>query len=238
MVKIRIKDKFVIVENAIWKVFDQFEVFLNSMSVTLTRKFYSKIQKFILFKQEKKKNNLEAMSEENKIQMLMPSKNRLGDEEGNEELSHIHMNKNDPFAKADSNLSSDVDEYSDDEEIKGDYLESTTKNFKKLRKKTLPIQKESRTSAFSLKSFGDMLTSKVKTIRNYKSKNKDEQNIRHPVYFRYFRINEIGVSLTYKHSESSWLNTKNLRIIIKPFIKHGKFITMAKMLDKYESFCK
>ena len=238
MVKVRIKDKFVIVENAIWKVFDQFEIFLNSMSVTLTRKFYSKIQKFILFKQEKKKkNDLEAMTEENKIQMLMPSKNKVG-EEDNENMINMSSKGNDPFKIADSNSSSYADDFSDDEELKGDYLESTTKNFKKLRKKTLPIQKEGRTSTFSLKSFGDMLTSKVKTIRNYKSKTKDDQNIRHPVYFRYFRINEIGVSLTYKHSESSWLNTKNLRIVIKPFIKHGKFITMAKMLDKYESFCK
>ena len=105
-----------------------------------------------------------------------------------------------------------------------------------MKKKTLSIQKESRTSLFNLKGFGDMLTGKVKIIRNYKSKTKDDQNIRHPVYFRYFRINEIGVSLTYKHSESSWLNTKNLRIVIKPSIKHGKFMTMTKMLDKYESF--
>jgi hypothetical protein len=73
MVKIRIKDRFVKIEEAPWKVFDQFEVFLNSMSVTLTKKFYLKIQQFMLFKQEQKKiDELQSMEEEKKIDMLMP----------------------------------------------------------------------------------------------------------------------------------------------------------------------
>ena len=54
MVKIRIRDKFVFIKDAPWKVFDQFEIFLNSMSVKLTRRFYEKFSKFMLFKEEQK----------------------------------------------------------------------------------------------------------------------------------------------------------------------------------------
>jgi hypothetical protein len=75
-----------------------------------------------------------------------------------------------------------------------------------------------------------------KTMRSVQEKKPEDQSA-YPVYFRYFRINEIAVALTYKHKESSLLNTKNLRIIIKPFIKHGKFVTFAKMVSKFEHFC-
>jgi hypothetical protein len=119
--------------------------------------------------------------------------------------------------------------------MKSSHKRAKTGIFKKVKERTFIAKDDS--SSFSLNNIGKFLNKKMRTIRNVR-KDKDQEDVRHPVYFKYFRINEIGVSLTYKHSDSSMLNTKNLRIIIKPFIKQGKFVSFQKMLSKYENFCK
>jgi hypothetical protein len=259
MVKIRIRDKFVFIKDAPWKVFDQFEIFFNSMSVNLTRKFYTKIQMFMLFSQEKKKiDELQSMKDERKIDMLMPARNTVVERSIDDDDSEFSSNskkknplntlpqyvstvgqRSDAYKESSGTYREDNSHSSESEESKGEYLESMTAAFRKTQNiKGHNTVVEQRSATFGLNNFKKMISNKVKTIRNYASKSKDEKVVRHPVYFRYFRINEIGVSLTYKHGENSMLNTKNLRIIIKPFIKHGKFITFQKMLSKYEKFCK
>ena len=49
-------------------------------------------------------------------------------------------------------------------------------------------------------------------------------------FFRYLRINEIRVNLTYIHSKSSRLNVSNMDVRLAPFIKHGKFQTLQQVL--------
>lgn len=51
-------------------------------------------------------------------------------------------------------------------------------------------------------------------------------------------MNEIVVSITYFHSKNSFFNTKNLKIKINPFIRHGKFVAFKKIFEKYENHCK
>lgn len=239
MVKIRIRDKFVIVDDTPWKVFDQFEIFLNSMSVTLTRKFYKKLQQFMLLKQELKK--IDDLQSSNQEDLTSRPKTFVGHDENFTDLLPQSMAKLKDFKRTESNTS-DMKYYtpsSESEEDKDDFIANSAKDFQKARAKTMVMKDTShKKSGFSFNSLSKMITNKVRKIRNYKKKDKNDQTVRYPVFFRYFRINEIGVSLTYKHSNNSWLNTKNLRIVIKPFIKHCKFITLQKMLSKYESFCK
>ena len=59
-----------------------------------------------------------------------------------------------------------------------------------------------------------------------------------PVFFKYFRMNEISMSITYFHEERSLLNSKDLTIKLAPFISHYKFLPFKRMFDNYESHCK
>lgn len=45
--KLRTRDKFVVVNEAPWRVFDQYEIFIYPTSIRLTRDFYSAIKSFI-----------------------------------------------------------------------------------------------------------------------------------------------------------------------------------------------
>jgi hypothetical protein len=51
MIKVRIRDKYVFVKEAPWRVYDQFEVFMHSTDVYLTRRFYQKVAQFLVFNQ-------------------------------------------------------------------------------------------------------------------------------------------------------------------------------------------
>lgn len=57
-------------------------------------------------------------------------------------------------------------------------------------------------------------------------------------FFRYLRINEIQVQITYIHSKKSTLNVHNMNLRLQPFIIHGKFQTMQQVLNEYEKHCK
>ncbi len=59
-----------------------------------------------------------------------------------------------------------------------------------------------------------------------------------PIFFRYTRMNEIIVSITYFHKKNSFFNSKDLKIKISPFIRHGKFVTFKRLFEKYEHHCK
>ena len=238
MVKFRLRDKFVFVKDAPWKVFDQFEIFLNSMSVKLTRKFYEKLNKFMLFKEEqKKRDELQSMEDEKKISILMPSRDATYLESSCSALEEDNFvqNKHCTDINRDSNEDSDSD--SKNERSQTNYFETKTRNYNKYQMKAVNFHDKKRGGTFSLNNISKKISNTFKTMRNIKKKQSDDTTA-FPIYFRYFRINEIGVSLTYKHSDNSMLNTKNLRIIIKPFIKHSKFVPIAKMLNKYEKFWK
>ena len=58
------------------------------------------------------------------------------------------------------------------------------------------------------------------------------------MFFKYFRMNEISVTITYFHDKNSFLNSKELRVKLKPFISHYKFLPFKKMFDNYEHHCK
>lgn len=59
-----------------------------------------------------------------------------------------------------------------------------------------------------------------------------------PVFFKYFRMNEINVTITYFHEKNSFLNSKDLHVKLAPFVSHYKFIPFKKMFDQYEGHCK
>lgn len=59
-----------------------------------------------------------------------------------------------------------------------------------------------------------------------------------PVFFKYFRMNEISMNITYFHEERSLLNSKDLTIKLAPYISHYKFLPFKRMFDNYESHCK
>jgi hypothetical protein len=59
-----------------------------------------------------------------------------------------------------------------------------------------------------------------------------------PVFFKYFRMNEISMTITYYHEKNSFLNSKDLRVKLAPFISHYKFLPFKRMFDNYEGHCK
>ena len=59
-----------------------------------------------------------------------------------------------------------------------------------------------------------------------------------PVFFKYFRMNEIQMTITYFHDKNSFLNSKELKVKLTPFISHYKFLPFKKMFDNYEGHCK
>ncbi len=59
-----------------------------------------------------------------------------------------------------------------------------------------------------------------------------------PIFFRYTRMNEIMVSITYFHKKNSFFNSKDLKIKLTPFIRHQKFNTYKRLFEKYENHCK
>ena len=58
------------------------------------------------------------------------------------------------------------------------------------------------------------------------------------MFFKYFRMNEISMTITYYHEKNSFLNSKDLKVKLAPFISHNKFLPLKKMFDQYESHCK
>ena len=190
-------------------------------------------------KNKNKIDELQSMQDDKKISMLMPSRDTSYLESNYSELDEINelsKKKHCTDIHNDSDESSDS-EWKDNDFSKPNYLETKTKNYKKYHTKMQQSWEKKPKSAFSLNNISQRISNTFKTIRNIKKTKSDESTV-YPVYFRYLRINEIGVSLTYKHSDGSMLNTKNLRIIIKPFIKHSKFVTFQRMLNKYERFWK
>ena len=202
----------------------------------------------MLYKEEKKKRkeNL-SMLDEKKINLLMPNKDMMT-MENFEEIKELQDGNNDFEVCEDSSgvvrsrthhmeternvymnsfEDEDSDNLSDYSDQRGIVVETTTKAFQEmerkmaLQNKTFSKIKQKKTLMGNL---GNALVKPFRTLRNLNPKEKKEKTVGLPVYFRYFSINEIGVALTYKHSESSFLNTKNLRITIKPFIKNGKIL--------------
>jgi hypothetical protein len=66
----------------------------------------------------------------------------------------------------------------------------------------------------------------------------DQAKMDFPIFFRYTRINEVVVSITYFHKKNSFFNSKDLKLKLIPFIRHGKFVNFKRLLEKYESHCK
>ena len=51
-------------------------------------------------------------------------------------------------------------------------------------------------------------------------------------------MNEISMTITYFHEKNSFLNSKELKIKLAPFINHYNFLPFKKMFDNYEKHCK
>ena len=66
----------------------------------------------------------------------------------------------------------------------------------------------------------------------------DQVKAEFPIFFRYTRMNDIIVSITYFHKKNSFFNSKDLKIKITPFIRHGKFVNFKRLFEKYEHHCK
>lgn len=72
MIKIRARDKFVVVREAPWRVFDQFEVFIYPTSIQFTHNFYTNFKNFI-FGDNKLGGNVDnSVEEEKKLDLLVP----------------------------------------------------------------------------------------------------------------------------------------------------------------------
>jgi hypothetical protein len=73
MIKIRTRDKYVVVTEAPWRVFDQFEVFIFPTSIQFTKNFYKHIKDF--FFAEMPNLDLDRSEEEiKKYELLVPKK--------------------------------------------------------------------------------------------------------------------------------------------------------------------
>jgi len=59
-----------------------------------------------------------------------------------------------------------------------------------------------------------------------------------PVFFRYMRMNEVSVNITYYHKKSHLLNIKEFKLKLPPLISHGTFLTYRETLLSYEKHCK
>ena len=73
-----------------------------------------------------------------------------------------------------------------------------------------------------------------------KAKDIDEKSlvVAFPVFFKYFRMNEINMSITYFHEKNSFLNSKDLNIKLSAFTTHYQFMAFKEMFVKYEKHCK
>lgn len=68
MIWVRMKEKYVFVQEAPWKVYDQLELFIHSTNVALTWKFYSKIAQFFIFSSLQKDTEQINLEEEKAIE--------------------------------------------------------------------------------------------------------------------------------------------------------------------------
>ena len=81
-------------------------------------------------------------------------------------------------------------------------------------------------------------TTMVKTVTATSARGNTVVVHEFPVFFKYFRMNEIIMNITYFHEERSLLNSKDLTIKLAPYISHYKFVPFKRMFDNYESHCK
>ena len=69
-------------------------------------------------------------------------------------------------------------------------------------------------------------------------KRQEQETAVFPVFFKYFRMNEINMNITYFHEKSSFLNSKDLQIKLSPFISHYQFMPFQAMFVNYEKHCR
>lgn len=58
------------------------------------------------------------------------------------------------------------------------------------------------------------------------------------MFFKYFRMNEVDMTITYFHEKNSFLNSKELNIKLSPFIQHYNFMPFKTIFVNYEKHCK
>jgi hypothetical protein len=73
MIKIRARDKHVVVKDTAWQVFDQFEVFIFPTSIQFTRNFYQQMRDFF-FAEMPNLDLDKSMEEIKKYELLVPNK--------------------------------------------------------------------------------------------------------------------------------------------------------------------
>jgi len=58
------------------------------------------------------------------------------------------------------------------------------------------------------------------------------------VFLKIFKMNEINVTITYFHEKNSFLNSRDLRFKLAPFMSRCKFLPLKQVFDHYEKHCK
>ncbi|CDW78547.1 UNKNOWN [Stylonychia lemnae] len=216
MIKIRARDKYVVVKEAPWRVYDQFEVFIFPSSLQFTKNFFKSFKSFFFNDVPNFDNNDKSDLEIKKYELLVPTKilqRAQGRNRSNQRQDESQ--KNTPKREQMNRLSA---------------LKSNEKD------KELDLNDED-VEQLNLSDLGDNL--KQKSVKRRKSTyDKGQQQKSFPIFFRYMRMNEINVSITYFQNKNSFFNTKNLKIKMAPFIRHGKFVTFKKIFEKYERHCK
>ena len=73
MIKIRTRDKFVVVGEAPWHVYDQFEFFIYPTTIKLTKNFYNHFKTFF-FENNPMQDDEKPVEQEKKYNMMVPTK--------------------------------------------------------------------------------------------------------------------------------------------------------------------
>jgi hypothetical protein len=73
MIKFRARDKFVVVKEAPWRVFDQFEFFIYPTSIQFTKNFFKHFRNFF-FEDQIVTNPEKTLEEDEKYELLVPTK--------------------------------------------------------------------------------------------------------------------------------------------------------------------
>ena len=74
MIKIRTRDKYMVVKEAPWQVFDQFEVFIFPTSLRITKNFVDEFKNFFFADMPNMDENDKSLQDNKKYELLVPTK--------------------------------------------------------------------------------------------------------------------------------------------------------------------
>jgi hypothetical protein len=272
MVQMRFKDKFIVVSEAPWKVYDQIEIDIFPTSICLTRNLHSQFKKFI-FESYYNDNEKETVKDKNK------KKGELKDQQAQQFDRKYHLlvpAKNQPKSRAQMHAAQSLiplvpnDELGSNDSKRSNQNSGDNSNGSKLRQaparggldnqfskaldtaakradqsknqnafQSIGNQREPRDSNHQIKHYyASEQRRNPENLKTGKQLSTVKAHPQFPVFFKYFRMNEIQMNITYFHEKNSFLNSKDLWIKLAPFISHYKFLPHKKMYDNYQGHCK